>query len=547
MNAMRAYVPRPAPAALAAIVAILAAIVAPAIDARAAQGDAITVRRVADGLADVAEGEGAKSGSPAEMEAEMIARVRELLDAERFEIGDADGNYIPAPLAELMHHAVEYSPMLKAERARIAALEQKVTMTGAPMEPKIGLMVMDLPVVFPWDLEDSMIRERFSISQMFYSYGKRSSRERIAAYDVELAKLKIAEAEYNLAGEIIGMYFNLVRNAVELGTLARRDALLSVMEDIARVRYELGKAPLADALMVQTERAMVDAMRADVELMRGAMTAEMAGMIGIPESELTVNLADVPGFAPVEVADVPGFQPIEVADAESLWQAALARHPELMWLDTLDEQGAERQKLAEKDYHPDYELKLDYTFSYEMDDRLAFEVMFNLPVYQDKMQDPAYKEASAMRAEIPLMQEELLNRIRARGQTELAKLRLIFPKIEQYRTKLIPLAKTTFDSVLAGYQVNMMGLAELVQTEVSLVNFEGEMKLAFVDAAESRAKLYYITLGAVKEYASAGAETAAVADETAVVTASVKVVESEGEAGAEGESLQGSAVEIGRR
>jgi len=265
---------------------------------------------------------------------------------------------------------------------------------------------MDLPVIFPWDLEDSMIREKLSISQMFFSYGKRSSRERIAAYDVELQKLKVAQAEYYLAGEIIGMYFDLVRIAVELDTLARRDALLSVMEDIARVRYELGKTPLADVLMVSTERAMAASMRADAELMRGAMTAKMAGMIGIPEAELTLKLADAPGFTPVEVSD-----------SEKLWEAALERHPERMWLDTMYEQGAERQKLAEKDYHPDYELRMEYTYSYEMDDRLAFEVMFNLPVYQDRMQDPAYKEASAMRAEIPLMMDDLINRIKFVAQS----------------------------------------------------------------------------------------------------------------------------------
>ena len=518
-----------------AIACAIAVLIAPARDARAAEGNAITVRHAADVVADIAEGEGAKSGSPAEMEEEMIARVRELLNSERFEVGDATGEYLPAPLVALMHQAVEISPMLKAERARVAALEQKVTMAGAPMEPKIGLMVMDLPVIFPWDLEDSMIREKLSISQMFFSYGKRSSRERIAAYDVELQKLKVAQAEYNLAGEIIGMYFDLVRIAVELDTLARRDALLSVMEDIARVRYELGKTPLADVLMVSTERAMAASMRADAELMRGAMTAKMAGMIGIPEAELMLRLSDVPGFTPVEVSD-----------SERLWEAALERHPERLWLDTMYEQGAERQKLAEKDYHPDYELRMEYTYSYEMDDRLAFEVMFNLPIYQDRMQDPAYKEASAMRAEIPLMMDDLINRIRANGQTELAKLRLLFPKIEQYRTKLIPLSKTTFDAVLAGYQVNMMGLAELIQSEVSLVNFEGEMKLALVDAAESRARLYYITLGAIKDYANTGAPI----HEGVVVESETSASKDAGvddDADAKSGNMQGSAVAIGQR
>src|SRR3990172_5998007 len=96
-----------------AIACAIVLLVAPARDARAAEGNAITVRHAADTIADIAEGEGAKSGSPAEMEEEMIARVRELLDTEPFEVNDSSGEYLPAPLVALMHQAVEISPMLK--------------------------------------------------------------------------------------------------------------------------------------------------------------------------------------------------------------------------------------------------------------------------------------------------------------------------------------------------------------------------------------------------------------------------------------------------
>jgi outer membrane protein TolC len=452
----------------------------------AAQGDAITLRKVTDSLAEMVNDDAAPVDKLATLEEEAIARVNELSNVVTFETTTEDSDWIPIPLAKLMHMAVETNPMLKAERAKVVALEQQVIMAGAPMEPKMNFMLMDVPVIFPWELENSMVREKLGISQMFSSYGKRASREKIAAYDVELQKLKVEQAEYNMAGSVITMYFSLVRNAVDIDTLERRDALLSVMEDIARVRYELNKAPLADVLMVQTMRAELDAMRADLEQMRGAMVSELAGMIGISDIELEI-----------ELEDVKIFNVYEPDDSDALWLAAFSRHPELKWLETLDQQGAERESLAKKGYHPDYQLSMDYTYSYEMDDRLSFEVMFNLPIYQKFMQDPAYKEASAMRAEIPLMEEDLLNRIRSKGQVELSKIRLLEPKVAQYRQNLIPLAKTTFDSVLASYQVGMMGLSELIQTEVTLLDFESQLRLAYVDAAEARAKLYYITLGTV--------------------------------------------------
>ena len=451
------------------------------------QGDAVTVGKLAGGVKTAVTGKGATLGRLADLEEEAQKRVRETLSTGAFIVRDADAGFIPAPLAALMTRAAENSPEIKVMRAEIAAMEQKVLMAGAPMMPEMEIMFMGYPVKWPWEMNSPMAMQRLTVSQPFYSYGKRGSKEKIAAYDVALMRLTVAQMEYKMSGDVIDVYFDLAEVAVDLEMLDRRDELLEIMEEIALLMYELSKAPLSEALAVQTMRSELSVMRVDMETMQAEMRAMLAGMLNIPESEL-----DFPLF----VSD----SPVTAGDAnrEEMYALASSRHPETAWLKTWDEQLLEKARLAEKNYHPDYKLTFQYDFSWEMADRFGVGIMFGLPIYQRRMQDAEYKEAMAVREQVPLREEGVYNAIRSKSAAEFSKLDLTLQRIRKYDDEVIPLTQSLFDAAIAGYQVGKSGFAELVDAEIRLLDYEIARRLAIVAAARSRAKLYYYTLGAVE-------------------------------------------------
>lgn len=480
-------------ARLLSAIFIAAVIFAPyqAVAATEPKGDAVTVGKISGGLKTAITGKGATLGRLADLEEEAQARVRETLSTGAFIVRDADAGYLPPPLAALMTRAAQNSPEIKVMRAEIAAMEQKVLMAGAPLMPDVEIMFMDYPVKWPWEMNSPMAKQRLTVSQPFYSYGKRGSKEKIAAYDVELMRLSIAQMEYKMAGDVIDVYFDLADVAVELEMLERRDSLLEIMEEIALLMYELNKAPISEALAVQTMRAELLVMKVDLETMQAEMLAMLAGMLNVPISEINYNILIEESQA------TSGF-----ANRDEIYALAAARHPETAWLKTWDEQLLEKARFAEKNYHPDYKLIFQYDFSWEMADRFGVGIMFGLPIYQRRMQDAEYKEAMAMREQVSLREEGIFNSIRSKSAAEFSKLELTWQRIRKYDDEIIPLTQSLFDAAIAGYQVGKTGFAELVDAEIRLLDYEIARRLAIVAAARSRAKLYYYTLGAI-EFADA--------------------------------------------
>ncbi len=471
---------------MVAAFSIAAAVLAPQITFAEPKGDAVTVGSIYGGVKTAVTGKGPAIGRLADLEEEAIARVKSALSSSAFILPVQNGSYIPPQLAVYMSQAAANNPEIKAMRSEIAAMEQKVLMAGAPMMPEMEIMLMDYPVKWPWEMNSPMAAQRVTLSHPFYSYGKRAAKEKIAAYDVELMKLSIAQMEYKMAGEVVGVYFDLAEVAVNIEMLEKRDDLLGVMEEIALLMYEIGKAPMSEVLAVQTMRSDLKAMRIEMETMRAEMTAMLAGMLGISESELVPVIEVAESVA----AETPISRDLIVAEAAN-------RHPETAWLKTWDLQLLEAARLAEKNYHPDYRLTFQYDFRLEMADRFGIGIMFDLPVYQRRMQDAEFKEAMAMREQIPLKEESIINRIRSKSAAEFSKLALTLDRIEKYENEIIPLAQSGFDSALAGYQVGKTEFAVLVAAEVRLLDYETARRVAIVSAGRAKAELFYITLGAV--------------------------------------------------
>lgn len=439
-----------------------------------------------EGLGDALQTRALSSSREAELEKLIEERVQSALSNPPFKV--YEHLVLPPELVNLIVMALEKNPQLKLARSQIAIYEQKVAPAGAKMDPMLGIEFMNrmVPRPFTYMMPDTM--DTIRLRQEFMSYGKRITKRDIAQKEVELRKWEVAEAEYMLTGEIFNMYYDLLENAVQLDQIKKNRELLSALTDIIRARYELNQVMQSDLLMVQMRYSETYEREIMLEEMRKNMVAKLAGMVGVSVEELEFDL------------NLNGGELALPSDLTPVLQLAILRHPENSWLDTRASQVALMQKLAKKEYQPDYALELSYGYRQMFPDMFSLGIMFNLPVYKRQKQDAMFMEASAMAKEVEIMREMLFNEIRANTSEQFAKLGELKKRLEFFENVLLPQVRATFDSALASYQVNMNEFAVLIDAALALIDMETDYRIATVNYGRSLALIDYYTLGSIKEF-----------------------------------------------
>ncbi len=185
-----------------------------------------------------------------------------------------------------------------------------------------------------------------------------------------------------------------------------------------------------------------------------------------------------------------------VADADTLFAQAGANRPLLAEQRKLISAARSRLDLAKKDYLPDFKLGVAYGFrsgsnpdGRSRDDFASVLFSLNLPLYSGRKQDKAVEQR----------QSELIRAKNALGAAHTQ----TFADIEQspaeyqrareqvslYRDGIIPQARQTVASMLAGYQVNQVDFLNLVRTQIMLYNYETDQWQALSEANRALARL----------------------------------------------------------
>ncbi len=447
--------------------------------------DASARASILQGVGDAITAKGISEKRETRLEELVSERVKSALDNPPFTVHK--DMLLPPELISIVSQTLRENPELKVARSQVAIYEQKVAPAGAKMDPMLGVMFMNRMVPRPFSYMEMMTMDQITLRQEFMSYGKRITKRNIAELEVELRRWEIAEAEYKLTGEIFDMYYALLENEVELDQVKKNRELLSALVEIVQGRYELNQVMQSDLLMVQMRYSETYERELMLEEMRKTMLSRLAGMVGVPLSELSLDL------------NLNGEELTLPAELAPVWETALQRHPENLWLDTRGKQVGLMKKMARKEYHPDYALELSYGYRENYPDMFNLGIMFNLPIYQRQKQDAMFMEALAMEEEVKLMRDALLNRIRTKVQEQAVRLTELKKRLDLFEKVLLPQVRATFDSALASYQVNMDQFAVLLDATLALIDMETDYRIATVNLGRTVALLDYYSLGTIRD------------------------------------------------
>lgn len=387
----------------------------------------------------------------------------------------------PEDLTRLVAAALADNPELKASAARWQLFSNKVAQARSLDDPMLMLKIQNGVVTDPLNFSrEPMTAKVIGISQQLPFWGKRQLKGEVATLTADSYRWTVDERKLELTRMVKEAWYQIFFIDKSLGIVAKNLRVLDDFITLAETKYAVGQGVQQDILKAQVERSKLLDMRITLEQQRQSAAANLNTLLFRP--------AETP------VGTIPEAPPAPVSQsAAELRQLAYGNRPLLKSLDAQVARGETGLKLADKDFYPDFNVSLEYmqrepvmgNGGYDM---YSLGVTFNLPL-QRARRHAAVAEANS---EITMAAEEVQNLKNSinYGVTDLlAQLERRRKLLELYKSGIIPQASQTLESATINYRVNKVDFLTLLDSLMSLFNYEREYYDSLADYGVKRAQL----------------------------------------------------------
>ncbi|MBS0336216.1 MAG: TolC family protein [Proteobacteria bacterium] len=391
-----------------------------------------------------------------------------------------------AQLQELLSEAARNSPEIRAAGNERLAAQQRVLPAGALDDPMLEAGVINAPLASQPFRREDMTMKMLGLSQRIPYPGKRDLRQDVAAKDAESIGYAYQETVNRVLRDVKVAYFELALSVESARVVERNRQVLEQFLQISESRYGVGQGTQADVLKAQTQLSRMTDELIKLARERRTIEAELTRVLGRAPS------AGVPAPAALRLREAP-------LQLDTLLETALRERPQLLGLKSLVERSARTLDLARKDYYPDFDVKLSYgqrdrtLEGMRRDDMVSFTVAINLPVWRETKRDPRVAEAIAMRDQASDMYEAQRNELVSRLRQQAANAEQSLKSARLYETGVLPQARLAVESSLAAYRVNRVDFLTLLDSQMTVLNYEISHASALSSYNKALAEMEFLT------------------------------------------------------
>ncbi len=253
----------------------------------------------------------------------------------------------PPQLTALVTEALANNPEIAAARSELDAARQRVAPAGAFEDPMLELGVINAPLPSLSLRREDMTMTMLGLGQKLPFPGKRELRRDVASLDADGVENAAFEITNQVVRDVRRVFEEVVFNAEAQRLLDRTREEFRILADIARMRHQVGLAVQNDVIDAQTELDRLQAQELTLQQESAALQAELRRLLG---RDAAAELVEVPRPALLPAPD----------PAAQLREAALANRPRLQALQAVVERNARTIELMQREYYPDFDLKLQY-------------------------------------------------------------------------------------------------------------------------------------------------------------------------------------------
>ncbi len=366
-----------------------------------------------------------------------------------------------ASLNDLVEQALAQNPEIKAMQRNFDMVRARIPQASALPEPMLSYGYTGNWPFPPFDIQkgDPSSARTLSITQELPFPGKLSLRSKMAAVSSEAEWWAYEQTRLNVVAEVKDAYFDLAYLTKAIETINKNKDLLDKFEKIAEARYAVGKGIQQDVLKAQVEISKLIDQVAVLEQRKQTAEARL--------NSLLYREPDSPIEKPEDI------KPREFSRTiAELRELALANYPMLKAQKRKMDHEQYDVQLAQKEFYPDVTVGFTYFNRPGLPEMYGVNVGVKIPLYFWRKQRPAVAEAAASEA----MERKRLDAIAT----------LLFFKIKDaylaattaqklvslYGTTVIPQSTLSLESAIAGYEVGKVDFLTLLDSLVTLRNYE---------------------------------------------------------------------------
>jgi len=354
--------------------------------------------------------------------------------------------------------ALQQSPAIKADQARIDAAQQLLTPAGELPDPALMFGIDNLPIEGSNSFQlgsDFMTMRRIAINQAFPNRAKRDADVAVADRQLHVTRASREETTLRVLQQAANGWVQRYSIERQLQTL---DAMLTEnnrLQQALGATLSSGDSRPVDSIIARQESAELANQRDQLQQLLEQAIAQLRPLLG---SEADAPLAGEPPVWPVDAAHLL---------SESHLHAELAAlEPQLLLLDA--EIGR-----VQADKKPDWALSAGYARrGREFGDMLMLQVSIDLPVFAERRQNPRiaakHAERNALEADI----ENLRRQHTAMIEANLARYAQLQKRIQRQKDELLPLAHQKRDLLTAAWRANEGSLSEVISARQQVLDAE---------------------------------------------------------------------------
>jgi outer membrane protein TolC len=369
-------------------------------------------------------------------------------------------------LQQLVAEAGRNNPEIKAADNERLAAQHRVLPAGALDDPMLEAGVINAPLRSQTFRREDMTMKMLGLSQKFPFPGKRDLRQGVAAKDAESVAYAYQETINRVIRDVKTLYFEFAFVAESTRLVEKNRQALEQFLKISESRYSVGQGNQADVLKAQTQLSKMTDELIKLARERSVVEAELGRALGRKPGE---GSPAAPG--PLQMQAAP-------LQFEALLEGALRERPQLLGLKSLIDRGGKTLDLAHQDYYPDIDVKFSYgqrdrnLDGIGRDDLVGVTVAINLPVWRESKRDPRVAEAIAMRDQAKDMYQAQQNELYSKLRQQVASAEQSLKSGQLYESGILPQARLAVESSLAAYRVNRVDFLTLLDSQMTVLNYE---------------------------------------------------------------------------
>ncbi len=382
--------------------------------------------------------------------------------------------------------ALQHNPGLSAVGKQAEAMAEIPPQVGALPDPVISMNAMNLPTDSFSLTQENMTQMQLGVSQAFPFPGKLGLKEEAARHLADAARQNEAEFRLLLLRNVRIHWWNLAYLDKALTIIRRNQDLLRNLVRVAETKYKTGKGLQQDVLLAQLELSKLLEQEIRLSAEREREEASLNALMGQPaKTQLHLPEQQQHGLAAIHI------------DVAALKAEAKHTRPMLLAMDERVQAADAMVSLAEKDYYPDFKVGGAYGFRQGVNpangrsrpDFASLMLSMTIPLYSGSKQDRALDQRHAEKAEAEFSWQDAVNQVDAEIDVAASDFVRARDQVVLFEKGIIPQARQTTSSMLAGYQVNKVDFLNLVRAQLSEFNTDIRYWRQIARAHQAHARL----------------------------------------------------------